>query len=114
MDDFLKGYAGCALWSSTGDDGEPLDGAYGIEDLAPATLEAMEADCRSFREAYGDLLAQAGDDGRNGHDFWLTRNHHGADFWDRGCGSVGAKLTEAAHAWGSCDLYVGDDGLIYC
>ena len=49
----------------------------------------------------------------NGHDFWLTRNRHGAGFWDRGLEFVGINLTDAAHAWGEFNLYVGDDGLIY-
>lgn len=35
-----------------------------------------------------------------GHDFWLTRNHHGAGFWDRGLGELGDRLTKAAHAYG--------------
>lgn len=26
---------------------------------------------------------------------------------------LGRALTDAAHAWGSCDLYVGDDGKVY-
>lgn len=48
-----------------------------------------------------------------GIDFWLTRNGHGAGFWDRGLGDVGTRLTCAAHNYGSVDLYAGDDGLIY-
>lgn len=50
---------------------------------------------------------------RAGHDFWLTRCGHGAGFWDRGLGDIGCKLTEAASVYGSVDLYIGDDGLIY-
>lgn len=43
------------------------------------------------------------------HDYWLTRNHHGAGFWDRGLGDLGDRLTEAAqqdgdyHVWESLD-----------
>jgi hypothetical protein len=48
-----------------------------------------------------------------GHDFWLTRNRHGAGFWDRGHGAEGADLTQHAKSFGDCDLYVGDDGGIY-
>jgi hypothetical protein len=48
-----------------------------------------------------------------GHDLWLTRNGHGAGFWDRGLGDVGDKLTAIAKRMGSKSLYVGDDGKIY-
>ena len=48
-----------------------------------------------------------------GHDFWLTRNGHGAGFWDRGLGERGDRLTNAAHVYGACDLYLGDDGFVY-
>ena len=50
---------------------------------------------------------------RLGHDFWLTRNGHGAGFWDRGLGELGQKLTEATKTFGTSDLYIGDDGKIY-
>lgn len=39
------------------------------------------------------------------HDFALTRNGHGAGFWDRGLGEVGDRLTEAAKAHGGQDLW---------
>jgi hypothetical protein len=49
-----------------------------------------------------------------GHDFWLTRNGHGAGFWDGDLSEdVGNALTEAAKKFGECHLYVGDDGQIY-
>jgi hypothetical protein len=48
-----------------------------------------------------------------GHDIWLTRNHHGAGFWDRGLGDLGDKLTEIAHSLGGSDAYVGDDGKVH-
>ena len=50
-----------------------------------------------------------------GHDFWLTRNGHGAGFWDGDWPLPYADLLDkAAQAAGTCDLYVGDDGMIYC
>ena len=52
------------------------------------------------------------------HDFWLTRNGHGAGFWDRTYnndvdGKKGDKLTKIAEKFGGSTLYVGDDGKIY-
>ena len=48
-----------------------------------------------------------------GHDFWFTRNRHGAGFWDRGLGDVGEKLTDIAQSMGEQDVYVADDGWAY-
>jgi hypothetical protein len=47
------------------------------------------------------------------HDIWLTRNRHGAGFWDRGHGEADQMLTHCAHLLGERDVYRGDDGLIY-
>jgi hypothetical protein len=45
-----------------------------------------------------------------GHDLWLTRNHHGAGFWDRGYSKECAdKLTNAAHSLKEVDLFINDD-----
>lgn len=120
---FFDAYVECALWSSTDNSepngGSPLDENYGPEDIAPETLQRMREDCEAFQRDNAELLAQVPDLGRwttdefNGHDFWLTRNRHGAGFWDRGYGALGRQLTDAAHAWGSFDLYIGDDGQIY-
>lgn len=46
---------------------------------------------------------------QHGHDFALTRNGHGAGFWDRGYGAVGDRLTEAAQAYGEHSVLT-DDG----
>lgn len=112
MDNFTTGYATCALWSSTDDNGEPLDKDYDIDDISPTTLKQMIVDCADFQTANAELLAEI-DPGQAGHDFWLTRNHHGVGFWDRGLGVVGEQLTKAAHEYCGVDLYEGDDGKIH-
>ena len=114
----LHAYVECALWTSIdeqpdGNGGPPMDENYGPEDVAPVALAAMDADVRAFiTENAGDLLYL--DPRKVGHDFWLTRNRHGAGFWDRGLGERGKRLTDAARAYGECGLYVGDDGRVYC
>lgn len=114
MDRFTRAYLECALWCSVGEDERPLDEDYGIEDIAPASLDLIAEDCRRFVQDNIIYLEQAGTPDQNGHDFWLTRNHHGAGFWGRGYrADIGKMLTNAAHAWGSSDLYVGDDGKLY-
>jgi hypothetical protein len=112
LDDFEKAYVECALWSSSDGNGEPFDSNYDQFDLAPETIASMHSDCADFRQANAeDLKAQS--DKQNGHDFWLTRNGHGAGFWDRGLGEIGQRLTDAAHVYSSSDLYIGDDGKVY-
>jgi hypothetical protein len=61
------------------------------------------------------LLAAAGTDRQNGHDFMLTRAGHGAGFWDRGCPKeIGEALTKACHRVRSeGHAYLCDDGRIY-
>lgn len=45
-----------------------------------------------------------------GGDLWLTRNHCGGGFWDRGLGLLGEILTTAAQSLGSAEVVLtGDD-----
>lgn len=112
LDTVLTAYVECALWSSTDDDCEPLDANYTLDDISPDTLAVMRSDCEDFLTTNAELLGDM-DPEQIGHDFWLTRNGHGAGFWDRGLGERGDKLTTMCKPYGSFDLYVGDDGLIY-
>jgi hypothetical protein len=105
-DDFLRGYMEAIEWLL---DDETRDNA---ENFAPATERACAKDCEEFQKAAGDLLASI-DAHQAGVDLWLTRNRHGAGFWDRGHGAIGDKLTALAHAMGGLESYVGDDGLVY-
>lgn len=123
LDAFTQAYIECALWSSTDDEGENLDG-YSIHDLTQEALAEMVKDCQDFQTAHDNAeLLQAWYDGgetpeRAGHDFWLTRNRHGAGFWARYYPSepemrkLGTRLTELAHPYGECNLYVLDDGKV--
>jgi hypothetical protein len=110
LDAFTLAYLACALWSSL-DDEEPMDKNHTMADLALETVDKMVEDCREFRGKAWDLIAEH--PCRAGHDFWLTRNRHGAGFWDGDWPLAGLRLTQMAHAFGECDLYVGDDGKIY-
>ena len=100
----------------------PLDANYTRGDFAPETLAQFIADCARFQADNAELLARVEyprndttDLAHAGHDFWLTRNRHGAGFWDGDLPEdIGEPLTKAAHAFGECDLYTGDDGQLYC
>jgi hypothetical protein len=121
LTDFEKGYVTAALW--TFDNNAP-SGEYStsgrVEILFPlidqAALQSMRDDCTKFQADNKELLAQAGKDSQNGHDFWLTRNNHGSGFWDRDYDKevegtvllVGDVLTDKAHAFGESDIYMSD------
>ena len=101
-------YAEAAVWSSN-DGTKDLD-AYDAE-LSKEARARFGRDCAKFLQAIdrAGLDVSGIDSSQLGHDFWLTRNRHGAGFWDRGLGELGQKLTDLAHAAGGCDLYVTED-----
>ena len=114
----VRAYLECALWSSTGDDDAPLDRDYDLTDFDASALESARATCDAFYTAHAVDLA-TNTTGRDdltqaGHYLWLTRNGHGAGFWDGDYpDEPGKRLTDAAHALGESDCYVGDDGRVY-
>lgn len=70
-----------------------------------AAIAKAKQDCEAFQEENAADLeafceATGHDTGSAGRDFWLTRNCHGAGFWDRGAGEVGDRLSKAAHRYG--------------
>jgi hypothetical protein len=122
LDNFTAAYVEAALWSThveedyaaahdmTADTSMESAG-FSVDDIAPETLALIVEDCDAFRAQAADKLSEWSD-GQAGHDFWLTRNRHGAGFWDRGL-PFGRELTDLAHIYGESDLYIGDDGRIY-
>ena len=113
MDLNVKQYLETALWSTNDDAGEPLDSNYDLEDLSPEAVDKANEDWSNFIKKAGSLLDNLSLSDV-AHDFWLTRNRHGAGFWDGDYSEeTGKKLTEIAHSFGEIDLYVGDDGKLY-
>ena len=115
LDEALAAYVSCALWSSTDEAGRPLDAVYGPDDISDEARDEMRADLADFLhlvEREGLELSELEPE-QIGHDFWLTRNRHGAGFWDRGLGELGEALTKWAHSYGDSYVYVGDDGRLY-
>ena len=110
MELFIEGYIVCALWSSTDDNGDPLDSNHDRDNIDDATMLDMVIDSWTFVKNNHHLINNAMTWSQAGHDFWLTRNGHGAGYWDRGLGEVGEQLSEAATAFGNVDLFVLDDG----
>ena len=116
VEEFFNSYVECALWSSTDestpDGGLPMDENYNADDIAQESLDEMSSECSAFVASEWNDLRDI-DPGQAGHDFWLTRNGHGAGFWDRGLGAKGDRLSKACKRYGTSDLYVGDDGKVY-
>lgn len=109
MSTLHNGYIECALWASTDDDGDSLDHlepSTACRAQLAADVDAFEAAARETCPEALDAYLEEFDASRLGHDFWLTRNHHGAGFWDRGMGAHGEALTKLAHFFGEADLYV--------
>jgi hypothetical protein len=118
----VEHYIDTALWSSTHtehngkhDEDIPMDQIENLG-IAPETAATFAGDCYQFVLLCLDLLPEYLKENnieQFAQDFWLTRCGHGAGFWDRGLGELGDKLSEQAKTMGNCDLYIGDDGLLY-
>ena len=108
----LHDYLICALWSSTDSDGDPIDDTYSILDLSDEALEQAQFEVASFMASAVDYLHNDDSHQVPGHDFWLTRNGHGAGFWD-GNYINGDILTKISKEYGVTDLYIGDDNKLY-
>ena len=114
------------IWSETDDNGRPLDSLDA--ELSSETRLSIETEWADFcakaegigfdpfehratmlpRDCNADHWAAVA------HDWALTRNHHGAGFWDGGWDAPwGQMLTDLAHASGEINLYLGDDSLVY-
>lgn len=125
-------YAVAALWSEVGQDGEPLDTHYSVDDIAEATRRRFYEECEHFLKRAAPFLAhleaamweqtQAPDGHfydlweRAGHDLWLTRNGHGAGFWDRPelwGATQSNSLAAIATNMGQVYLEAGDDGQVH-
>lgn len=119
-EEVLKSYLGTLVWTGsisymTGTyefGGEPmtedtnLDRFIEVDDLpdtvkasakesVEAFLDEIEAELENYPRSI-ELTAES-----IGHDFCLTRNGHGAGFWDRGLGHLGEYLSKASSAHGS-------------
>jgi hypothetical protein len=137
IESVVTGYISVMLWSEhcngwapssvcdhdgrTGDDRNDCDKSlerlnYGECDLSGEAYAVIREHVANFvTDNLADLYGRNAwmDPEQAGHDFFLTRNGHGAGFWDRGLGDRGDRLTKSAKSWGEMSTYIGDDELIH-
>lgn len=112
----FESYLECALWASCDENGVPLDENFYIEDFDDETKEKLAEEFTDFFDSNYELIEQLPDwydAGMLGHDFWLTRNGHGAGFWDRGLGQLGSKLSDISKVYGELTLH-SYENKVYC
>jgi len=112
---FESSYIETALWSSMDDAGTPLDsGTYTDVEFSDDAIKAIKDDCARFIEIAADVLDPDSTEYPIAHDFWLARNRHVAGFCDGDYPKeIGKRLTDIAHSFGECYIYLGDDGKFY-
>lgn len=113
--DIASGVVDAVYAVDTGDTEQPEPTA----DMADETVNRILTDVAAFYLAnreYCELAAKSTgySYAHLGHDFWLTRNGHGAGFWDGDLEhDLGERLSQACKTFGECYIYAGDDNLIY-
>jgi len=127
MDSYLE----CAIWTEEERMQEDEVSEYGElgddSEIRDIVTDSMDLNIHNFSDdskiqAYSDIqqfLTLIGDtanimtEEQLGHDLWLTRNGHGAGFWDRGYDEADVDvLNKACEQLGQTDLYIDDNGVI--
>ena len=124
----IAGYLDAIIFTES-DDGEEesgIDNGMGAIDFAPSTMNAISAELHAFVFLYQDCLQHAMQHNNKGykwenvgHDLWLTRNGHGAGFWDRELGGydgydIGDSLSSACKIMGTKHAYYDGDIQFIC
>jgi hypothetical protein len=111
-----RGYIECMLWANTLSDngGEPEARDHRGEEVPAEVAAVAAADVAAFIQdaatspEWSDYIAEHGSE-RLGMDFALSRNGHGAGFFDRGHGFP--DLQRRAKVYGAATWAVGPEGL---
>ena len=85
--------------------------SFSREDIEPNSLIKAYTDIKQFIKLAGDVAVNEAVEEKGyeqlGHDIWLTRNRHGAGFFDHSYDNE-ESLMNAAHALKEVDLYIND------
>lgn len=115
---FFDGYVQTMLWVNVSwetDSGEAPDGYDNalieltqdqLRELAGDVIDFMGANEQDLRQLQTIFRPSLRIDALNefGYNFALTRNGHGAGFWDRGWGDLGDALTKACKPYGPANI----------
>lgn len=122
---FAKGYFEAMEWlcfDLSPDNESPFKGE--VKGFSEEAVAKILSECRAFEEENEELLATYGGEYKPyrswgiseesaGNDFFLSRNGHGAGFWDRGNHACFRDLHKAAKAFRGQEAYIGDDGFLH-
>jgi len=139
--DMVASYIGTALWSSSCwlpcmadelvdgcmnvdeehplhgiSEGDRLDAHFDTSDCTDEMLSKAIKDCEAFKgkcEGAGlwDRMLELHDEGQIGHDLWLTRNGHGAGFWESEWEEIGDQVTSLVrNHFSELDIWIDEDG----
>lgn len=126
-DAMVRGFAEALLFttSHTNEEGITLHEELRGFEFFVQSMESIKTACHDFLKNLPEHIGEAARvaySGRPwgafdciGHDFLLTRNGHGAGFWDRDWlpDGLGDALTEYTKNWGECYATLGDDDAVY-
>lgn len=126
----VAGYIGAQHWTGlrypgNNEEPEPLDHYQdsGFDNIPEDLLYEMEVEVRhflnvvewGFSEADLNYLEEFFEGGYMGHNFSLTKQHHGTGFWDRSLGDIGDRLTELSQIYPETTLsYTVDEDCWVC
>ena len=129
VSDMVNGYLDAQLWAGLlypddeNEEPQPYDDAgFTSDDIAVDYVNSVREELEAFVSAHplavrlylNQRVLDAGQGSVSsyfGHDFYLTREHHGAGFWDRGLGHLGDYLTRLCQEYGEADsLFVDASG----
>lgn len=130
MNPTLIALAETVLYTECDEYGEPLDCNYSITDFEEESLKKLYSDYQQFISVVEEkITAEIGENwdciddfydihqpalNQTEYDYILTRNRHGAGFWDGDWSSQVSKiLTDAAGSQPEFTALVDDDGRIY-
>ena len=130
MNPTLIALAETVLFSDQDHYGFPLDANYSIKDFEEESLKKLYSEYQQFLSIVEEKITEKIGDrwdciddfydlhqpapNQTEYDYILTRNRHGAGFWDGDWSSeVSQILTDAAHSQTEFTAVIDDDGKIY-
>lgn len=114
--EMTRSYLQTALYTSSDEDGRPLDREYSVSDFSADSMTKADQDVTKFAFDNGHLYVRIGISNEDvGRLFWYARTGAGVTFMDDfKTGTVEEKIAKTLQAnakkYGEANVYVGDDG----